>query len=112
MQRISLGQLNNDFLNTDVLAFENMNRGFSVQVSGRNLTGSVTVFVLASNGANSGGVPSIADVDDWYVIDSLAMAGGSSFFTQGDFWGKYIYVLIDATGVGTLDDVVVYFNKK
>lgn len=112
MKRVELGNVNGDVITSDVFTFENMNQGFSVQVSGRNLTGTVNVFVMGSNGANDGGTPVTSELDDWTVLDTAAMVDGSSYFTQGDYWGKFIYVLIDGSTPGTLDNVTVYYNQK
>ena len=55
MIRENLGNLNNDFLQSQVFEFLNSSQGFSIQLSGRNITGTVTAYVLASNGGNDGG---------------------------------------------------------
>lgn len=111
MIKHELGNINNDAVRTPLLSYGSKNTGFSVQVSGRNLTGTITAYLLTSLGGNTSDIPSIDDLDDWSVLDSLQMQDGSSFFSQGDFWGKYLYVLVDGSGGGTLDNVVVYYNQ-
>lgn len=110
MKKFKLGNINTA-VKTNVISYENFSKGYTTQVSGSAMSGTVTIKVYEACGPVADNAEMTnANPMEWSEIATGTVTASESFFlNRENFGGKYIYILVDASA-GTLNDAVVYFN--